>query len=129
MNILIDLNQAGLELEPNEMEAYSLQLVNELRSDLAETAALVPETNLPDQAMAGGAAFILGILQAEISSKNLGKVVNWLWNLRPKTILKISYTKDDREVALEYQTPEQLAQQLEALGTIDALMVQLIQVK
>jgi hypothetical protein len=31
--LIIDLNQEGLDLEPDELEAYSLRLVEELRSD------------------------------------------------------------------------------------------------
>jgi hypothetical protein len=127
--IIIDLNQAGFDFEPEEMEAYTLRLAEELREDLAEDAYLVRETEVPEGSMAGPGAFFLGLLKAEITGKNILSSMKWLWNLRPNTMLKVSYKKGDREVNLEYRTPEQLEQQVEALKEIDSFMVQLIQVK
>jgi nitrate reductase NapAB chaperone NapD len=130
IEIVIDLNQAGLTLDPAELEAYSLRLVEELRSDLAEDAHLIREDELPEGAMSGAAAFISGILKADVNPKNIGKVLGWLWNLRPTAVQKITYKKEGVEVVLEYQRPDQLNQQIEALKQIDGLLtVQLIQTK
>ena len=128
-NVVIDLNQAGFDLEPEEMESFALRLAEELREDLVEEAGLARESDVPDGAMSGAAAFLLGILKAEVSATNLLAVMKWLWNLRPNTVLKVSYKNGDREVNLEYRTPEQLEQQMAALQKIDSFMVQLIQVK
>ena len=128
-NVVIDLNQAGFDLEPEEMENFALRLAGELREDLAEDAGLARESDVPDGAMSGAAAFLLGILKAEVSATNLLAAMKWLLNLRPNAVLKVSYKNGDREVNLEYRTPEQLEQQMAALQKIDSFMVQLIQVK
>jgi hypothetical protein len=128
-HIVIDLNQAGLDLEPEAMEAYVLRLAGELREDLADEAGLARESDLPEGAMSGAAAFVLGILKAEVSAKNLGAVMKWLWNVRPNTVLKLSYENAGKKVNLEYRTQEQLEQQMAALKEIDSFMVQLIQAK
>ena len=125
--LIIDLNQAGLDLEPDELEAYSMRLVEELRSDLAEDAGLVREETIPDGAMSGAAALVLGVLKAQVSIENVGKVLKWLWTLKPSAVQKITYKKDGREVVLEYQNSAQLGEQIEALKTIDTFMIQLIQ--
>jgi hypothetical protein len=125
--LIIDLNQAGLDLEPDELEAYSLRLVEELRSDLAEDAGLVREETVPDGAMSGAAALVLGVLKAQVSIANVGKVLKWLWTLKPSAVQKITYKKDGSEVVLEYQNSAQLGEQIEALKTIDTFMIQLIQ--
>ena len=125
--LIIDLNQAGLDLEPDELEAYSLRLVEELRSDLAEDAGLVREETIPDGAMSGAAALVLGVLKAQVSIETVGKVLKWLWTLKPSAVQKITYKKDGREVVLEYQNSAQLGEQIEALKTIDTFMIQLIQ--
>jgi hypothetical protein len=127
--VVIDLNQAGLDLEPEEMEAYALRLAGELRAELADEAGLARESDLPEGAMSGAAAFVLGILKAEVSAKNLGAVMKWLWNVRPNTVLKLSYENAGKKVNLEYRTQEQLEQQMAALKEIDSFMVQLIQTK
>ncbi len=127
--VLIDLNQAGLDLEPEELEAYSSRLAEELRSDLAEDARLVREDEVPEGSMSGAGAFIWGILKAEVSAKNIGKVLGWLWQVRPNTTQKITYKKNGSEVVLEYRTSAQLGEQIEALKEINSFMVQLIQMK
>ncbi|MBD2328102.1 sugar ABC transporter permease [Alkalinema sp. FACHB-956] len=127
--VLIDLNQAGLDLEPEEMEAYALRLAEELREDLAEEAGLAREEDVPEGAMSGAAAFLLGILKAEVNATNLLAVMKWLWNLRPNTVLKLSYKNGDREFNLEYRTQEQLEQQIAAIRELDSFTVQLIQTK
>jgi hypothetical protein len=126
--VIIDLNQAGFDFEPEAMEAYSLRLVEELREGLAEDADLARNRDIPDDAMSGAAAFLLGILKAEVTASNILAVMKWLWNLRPKTLLKITY-KQGEEVILEYRTLEDLEQQIVALKKIDSFMVQLIQLK
>jgi len=129
-NLVIDLNQAGFDFEPEEMEAYSLRLADELRGDLAEDAGLARESDLPEGALSGAAAFVLGILKAEVSAKNILGVVKWLWALKPSALLKMSYKNGDREVVLEYRTPEELEVQIEAIQKIESsLMIQLIQRK
>ena len=128
-NLVIDLNQAGFDFEPEEMEAYSLRLVDELRGDLAEDAGLARESDLPEGAMSGAAAFLEGILKAEVNPTNILSVMKWLWNLKPNTVLKVTYESDGKKVVLEYRTQEQLDSQIEALKKIDSLMVQLVQWK
>lgn len=127
--VIIDFNQAGLDLEPEDLEAYALRLAEELREDLVEDVGLARESDIPDGAMSGAAAFLLGILKAEVTAKNLLAVMKWLWNLRPNTVLKVSYKNGDREVHMEYRTQEQLQQQMAVLKELDSFMVQLIQVK
>ena len=128
-NLVIDLNQAGFDFEPEEMEAYSLQLADELRGDLAEDAGLARKSDLPEGAMSGAAAFLEGILKAEVNPTNIWSVMKWLWNLKPNTVLKVTYESDGKKVVLEYRTQEQLDSQIEALKKIDSLMVQLVQWK
>ena len=128
-NLVIDLNQAGFDFEPEEMEAYSLQLADELRGDLVEDAGLARESDLPEGAMSGAAAFLEGILKAEVNPTNIWSVMKWLWNLKPNTVLKVTYESDGKKVVLEYRTQEQLDSQIEALKKIEALMVQLVQWK
>jgi hypothetical protein len=127
--LLIDLNQAGLDLEPAELEAFSLRLVDELRGDLAEDARLVREDEVPEGAMSGAGAFIVGILKVEAVKKNIGKLLGWLWTVRPNTTQKITYKKNGSEVVLEYRTSDQLQEQIAALKDIDSFMIQLIQTK
>ena len=130
MQVWIDLSQVDDQLEPEELESYALRVASELREDIADEAELARSEDVPDGAMSGAGEFIVGLLKTEITGANLLKLGGALWNLRPKTTLKVSYEKNGQKVNLEYQTQDQLQQQIAALKEIDsALMIQVIQTK
>ncbi|NJR39511.1 MAG: hypothetical protein HC781_12715 [Leptolyngbyaceae cyanobacterium CSU_1_4] len=122
LDLFIDLNEAGLDLEPEELEAYALRLATDLRDGLAEDAALVRAADVLEGSKAGEAGFDLGILKAEVNLKNVQALLSWLKTRIAGAILKIEYG----DVKLEYRTPEQLEQQLQALEKISHLTVRVI---
>lgn len=79
-NLFIDLNHAGLELDPEELEEYSQLLAQELRQDLVDDARLARMAEVPEGSKSGGAGFDLGILKAEVNVENTLKVLGWLRN-------------------------------------------------
>ena len=121
-NLFIDLNTAGLELEPEEMEAYSQMLARELREDLVDEAQLARMADVPEGSKSGGAGFDLGILKAEVNVENTLKVLGWLRNRIAGATLELEYG----DVKLKYRTEEQLAQQLKALEKISHLTVRVV---
>jgi len=121
-DLFIDLNQAGLDLEPEALEAYSQRLVAELKDGLVEDATLARSTDIPEGSKGGEAGFDLGILKAEVNPKNILAVLKWLREKIAGATLKIEYG----DVKLEYQTPEQLEQQLQAIEKISHLTVRVV---
>lgn len=122
LDLFIDLNQAGLDLEPEELEAYTQRLATDLKDGLAEDANLARSTDIPEGSKAGETGFDLGILKAEVNLKNILAVMNWLRNRIAGATLKIEYG----DVKLEYRTPEQLEQQLQAIEKISHLTVRVV---
>jgi hypothetical protein len=122
LDLFIDLNEAGLDLEPEELEAYSQRLVADLKDGLAEEASLARSIDVPEGSKAGEAGFDLGILKAEVNVKNLLALLGWLRNRIAGATLSIEYG----DVKLEYRTPEQLEQQLQALEKISHLTVRVV---
>jgi hypothetical protein len=90
-----------------------------LKDGLAEDATLARSTDIPEGSKAGEAGFDLGILKAEVNLKNILAVMNWLRERIAGATLKIEYG----DVKLEYRTPEQLEQQLQAIEKISHLTV------
>ena len=121
-NLFIDLNTSGLELEPEEMEAYSQMLARELREDLVDEAQLARMADVPEGSKSGSAGFDLGILKAEVNVENTLKVLGWLRNRIAGATLELEYG----DVKLKYRTEEQLAQQLKALEKISHLTVRVV---
>ncbi|MGI0486913.1 hypothetical protein ACN4EK_15845 [Pantanalinema rosaneae CENA516] len=122
LDLFIDLNAAGLDLEPEELEAYSQRLVTELKDGLAEDATLARSSDIPEGSKAGEAGFDLGILKAEVNLKNILAVLGWLKTRIAGATLKIEYG----DVKLEYRTNAQLEQQLQALEKISHLTVRVV---
>jgi translation elongation factor EF-1beta len=48
LEVLIDLSQADLDLEPEDLETYTRQLAKELKDGLAEDASLMRFTETPE---------------------------------------------------------------------------------
>jgi hypothetical protein len=122
LDVFIDLTKAGLDLEPEELEAYSLQLAEELKQGIAEDAALVRATELPQGSKAGEAGFNLGILKAEINFKNIKTLLNWLGERIYGRTLELEYG----DIKLKYRTQQDLEQQLQALERATPLRIQII---
>jgi hypothetical protein len=122
LNLFIDLNEAGLDLDPEELEIYSQYLVADLKDGLAEDAALARSADIPEGSKAGEAGFDLGILKAEVNLKNVLAVLTWLRERIAGATLRIEYG----DVTLEYKTPEQLEQQLQALEKISHLTIRVV---
>lgn len=122
LNLFIDLNEAGLDLEPEDLEAYSQRLVADLKDGLAEEASLARAIDIPEGSKAGEAGFDLGILKAEVNVKNILAVLGWLKTRIVGATLRIEYG----DVKLEYRTPEELEQQLQALEKISHLTVRVV---
>lgn len=121
-DLFIDLNEAGLDLEPEDLEAYSQRLAAELRDGLAEDVTLARSTDIPEGSKAGEAGFDLGILKAEVNLKNIFTVLKWLRERIAGATLRIEYG----DIKLEYRTPEQLEQQLQAVEKISHLTVRVV---
>ena len=121
-NLFIDLNHAGLELDPEEMEEYSQMLARELRQHLVDDARLARLDEVPEGSKSGGAGFDLGILKTEVNVENTLKVLGWLRNRIAGATLELEYG----DVKLKYRTEAQLEQQLQALEKISHLTVRVV---
>jgi hypothetical protein len=122
MEVLIDLREAGLDLDPEELETYSLRLAEELRDELADDARLARGAEIPDGAKSGEAGFDIGVLKAKVDFKKIKALLDWLGERLYGKTLKLEYG----EVKLEYRTPQQLEEQLQALERIDQLKVRVV---
>jgi coenzyme F420-reducing hydrogenase delta subunit len=122
LDVLIDLTDAGLDLEPEELEAYTLRLAKELKDGLAEDAVLARSSELVEGSKAGEAGFDLGILKAEVNLKNFKSLMDWLGDRIYGRTIKIV----DGDKVLEYRTSQQLEEQLKALERITELRIRVI---
>ncbi len=125
--ILIDFGEAGLDFNRAEMEDFLLTVADEMVSgNLVEAARLARESDFPDVAKSGLAAFLVGILTAEINRENLSKVMDYLGNLRYGKILTLSGEVDGMTYNIEYRNKQELDQAADTIERLANLRIQML---
>lgn len=124
--VLIDFSEAELGFDSADLEDWLLSIADEMESgDLAQSARLARDEDIPEAAKSGVAAFLVGILTAEINRENLGKVMDYLGNLRYGKTLTLSFEVDGMTSTLEYRNKQELDQALDATERLANLRVKI----
>ena len=125
-SVLIDFSEAGLDLERPELEAFLLTIADEMEAgDLVQSARLARDEDIPDAAKSGVAAFLVGLLTAEINRENLGKVMDYLGNLRYGKTLTLSGDIDGMTYNIEYRNKQELDQAADTIERLANLRVKI----
>ena len=124
--VLIDFSEAELGFDSADLEDWLLSIADEMESgDLAQSARLARDEDIPEAAKSGVAAFLIGVLTAEINRENLGKVMDYLGNLRYGKTLTLSFEVDGMTSNIEYRNKQELDQALEATERLANLRVKI----
>ncbi|AFZ01465.1 hypothetical protein [Calothrix sp. PCC 6303] len=125
-SVLIDFSEAGLDLDRSDLESYLLTIADEMESgDLVQSARLARDEDIPEAAKSGVAAFLIGILTTEINRKNLGKLMDYLGNLRYGKTLTLSGEIDGMTYNIEYRNKQELDQAADTIERLTNLRVKI----
>ncbi|MBE9100320.1 hypothetical protein IQ267_12820 [filamentous cyanobacterium LEGE 07170] len=125
-SVLIDFSEAGLDLDRDSLESFLLNIADEMESgDLVQSACLARDEDIPEAAKSGVAAFLLGILTTEINHQNLGKVMDYLGNLRYGKTLILSGEIDGMTYNIEYRNKQELDQAADTIERLSNLRVKI----
>ncbi|MDJ0707089.1 MAG: hypothetical protein QNJ46_27760 [Leptolyngbyaceae cyanobacterium MO_188.B28] len=129
LKLFIDLNEAGLDLEREELEQFSLDLGDEMQGgELVEDARLAREEELPDRAKSGAAAFIMGVLMTEVNRENIKKAVDWLGIRFYGKTLTFSYEDaDGTTVKFDHRNQAEFEQALQGAERLAMLRLRIQQ--
>jgi hypothetical protein len=124
--MLIDFSEAGLDLQRAELEEYLLNLGDELRSgELVQGARLARESDLPDGSKSGMAAFVVGVLTAEVNRENIRKVLDFLGNQFYGKTLTLAGEIDGMTYSIEYRNQKDIDQAIETIERLSNLRVKI----
>lgn len=130
--VLIDFSEAGLDRNRAEVEEYLLNLADEMQSgDLVEEAQLARESGVPEGARPGAAAFLIGILTAEVNLKNIRKVLDFLGNLvygEDKTLV-VSGEMDGMTYNIEYRSQEDVDRAIDTIERLSNIRIKILEKK
>lgn len=122
--VLIDFSEAELGFDSADLENWLLSIAHEMQAgDLVQSAHLVRDQGIPDEAKSGAGAFLVGVLTAEINRANLAKLMDYLGNLRWGKTLTLSGEVDGMTFTIEYRNPQELNQALEAMEQLVSLRI------
>ncbi len=125
-SFLIDFSEAGFDLDRAELENFLVTIADELESgDLVQSARLAREEDIPESAKSGAAAFLMGVLTTEINRENLGKLMDYLGNLRYGKTLTLSGEIDDMTYNIEYRNKQELDQAADTIERLANLRVKI----
>jgi hypothetical protein len=125
--VLIDFSEAGLDLDRAEMEAFLLKLADEMQSgELVEEARLARETDFPEASKSGLAAFLVGILTAEVNRENIQKVMDFLVNQFYGKTLTLSGEIDGMTFNIVYRNKQDLDQAADTIERLANLRIQML---
>jgi hypothetical protein len=125
-SVLIDFNEANIALDRASLEILLLKIADEMQSgNLVQDASLVRDVDTPDSAKSGAAAFLVGILTAEINRENLGKVMDYLGNLRYGKTIVLSGEIDGMTYNIEYRNKQELDQAVETIERLSKLRIKI----
>jgi hypothetical protein len=125
-SVLIDFSEAGLDLDRTDLESFLLTIADEMESgDLVQSARLARDEDIPEAAKSGVAAFLIGILTAEINRENLSKMMDYLGNLRYGKTLTLSGEIDGMTYNIEYRNKQELDQAADTIERLANLRVKI----
>ncbi len=127
-SLIIDVSESHLDLERNQLEALLLTLADEMMTgDLVESAELVRDTDSPEAAKSGVAAFLIGLLTAEVSRENLGKLLNFLGHWFYGKTLILSGEFEGMTYNIEYRNTKELEQALASVERLGNLHLKILE--
>lgn len=126
LKVIIDITAPNKALTPSQQEEQSLALAEEMRlGKLVYSAQLARETELPEGAKSGLAAFVGSLLTAEISRENLKKALDFLGNRFYGKSITMSYEADGESLKYSFSgKPEELDKALAAVERLENIRIQ-----
>jgi hypothetical protein len=114
IQIRIDLTATEPDLDPEQLERLTRSLADELK-ELTEEMSLVRASEMPEGSKPGLAEFVWGLLQTEVSLKNLQALLSYLGERFYGKTLKLEFSVNGKSYKLEYSNKQQLEDAVRAV--------------
>jgi hypothetical protein len=122
VQVLIDLTDADLDLDAEELEELTINLAQEI-SELVEDSEPVRESEIPKGSKPALAGFIPGMLKAVVNPKKAKELLDSLGNRFYGKTVKLEYEDNGTKYKLEYGNKEQLDDALNAIERLSKIKV------
>ncbi|MBH8572360.1 hypothetical protein I8752_04785 [Nostocaceae cyanobacterium CENA369] len=111
-NVKLTIALTNPDLEPEEQEQETRNLLREIRDLDVESAELVPVTEIPkDTKSVGG--FLVGVLQAEVSLANFKKFLGFLRDRLGNKTIELEVEANGKKLKVKASSQQELAAAIE----------------
>lgn len=111
----IDLTHSDPDLSPEEVEQLTQSLLEQMRElDEVEQVNRLSETNPPPGSKPLDAAFLIGLLTAEVNAKNIKAVLEFLWERLSGKPIELKVEANGRKLEIKAYSQQELSAAVEA---------------
>ncbi len=115
LGVTIDLRNSEPDLAPEELEALTQRLFRQMSEvDEVEQVNRIPEPNPPAGSKPLDAAFLVGLLTAEVNAKNIKALLDFIWERLSGKPIELKVEANGRKLEVKAYSQQELSAAVEA---------------
>ncbi|HEY9638037.1 MAG TPA: hypothetical protein V6D14_31885 [Coleofasciculaceae cyanobacterium] len=115
LDVTLDLRNSEPDWAPEELESLTQRLFQQMaRLDEVEQVNRVPEANPPEGSKPLDAAFIIGLLTAEVNAKNIKVLLDFLWERLSGKPIELKVEAEGKKLEVKAYSQQELSVAIEA---------------
>jgi hypothetical protein len=115
LGVTLDLRSSEPDLAPEELEALTQRLFQQMTGlDEVEQVNRVTEPTPPEGSKPLDAAFIIGLLTAEVNAKNIKALLDFLWERLSGKPIELKVEAEGRKLEVTAYSQQELTAAIEA---------------
>lgn len=115
LDVTIDLRNSEADLDPEELEALTQRLLQQMSGlDEVEQVNRIPEANPPEGSKPLDAAFIIGLLTAEVNAANIKALLGFIWERLSGKPIELRVEADGKTLEVKAYSQQELSAAVEA---------------
>jgi hypothetical protein len=115
LDVTLDLRNSEPDLAPEELETLTQRLFQQMAGlDEVEQVNRIPEPNSPEGSKPLDAAFIIGLLTAEVNAKNIRALLEFLWERLSGKPIELKVEAEGKTLEVKAYSQQELSAAVEA---------------
>jgi len=115
LDVRLDLSHSVPDFDLEELETLTQRMFQQMRElDEVEQVQRVPDPNLPAGSKPLDAAFLVGLLTAEVNAKNIKALLDFIWERLSGKPIELKVEDNGRKLEITAYSQQELAAAVEA---------------
>jgi hypothetical protein len=115
LNVTIDLRNSEPDLAQEELEALTQRLFQQMGGlDEVEQVNRIPEPNPPEGSKPLSAAFLVGLLTAEVNAQNIKALLQFIWERLSGKPIELKVEANGKKLEVKAYSQQELSAAIEA---------------